>query len=77
MMYSFKLLVEISTNIVFTFTFLCLRVHTGVGHTDNDSTQHFDSGKTLTNFSSAPDRTSVMESSLKTDLFQKAFPLQP
>ena len=26
-------------------TFLCVRIHTGVGHTDNESAQHFDSEK--------------------------------
>ena len=36
-------------------TFLCVRIHTGMGHTDNDeSAQHFDSEK-LSIFSCAPD----------------------
>ena len=35
-------------------TFLCVHIHTGVGHTDNESTQHFLLRKTLTNFSCAP-----------------------
>ena len=30
--------------------FLCVRIHTGVGHTDNESAQHFWLGKTLTFF---------------------------
>ena len=33
-------------------TFLCMRTHTGVGHTDNESAQHF---STLTYFSCALD----------------------
>ena len=37
-----------------TRSFLCVSIHTGVGHTDNESTQHFDSEK-LTNFYWAPD----------------------
>ena len=36
--------------------FLCVHIHMGVGHTDNKSAQHFDSGKTLTNLSYATDR---------------------
>ena len=28
-------------------TFLCVRVHTAVGHTDDESAQHFDSKKLL------------------------------
>ena len=39
---------------VHTWSFLCVRSHTGVGRTDNESAQHFDSEK-LTNFSCAPD----------------------
>ena len=35
-------------------TFLCVRIHMAVGHTDNESAQHFDSEK-LTNFVCAPD----------------------
>ena len=35
-------------------TFLCMHIHTGVGHTDNESEQHFGLGKSLTNFSCAP-----------------------
>ena len=31
-------------------TFLCVRVHVGVGHTDNESAQHFDSEKLSQNF---------------------------
>ena len=38
-----------------TWSFLCVRIHTGVGHTGNESAQHFWLGKTLTNFSCAPD----------------------
>ncbi len=28
-------------------TFSCVRVHTGVGHTDNESAQHFDTEKLI------------------------------
>ena len=43
---------------VHTWSFLCMRIHTGVGHTNNESSQHniFDSDKTVTNFQCAPDR---------------------
>ena len=36
-------------------TFFCVRLQTGVGHTDCESAQHFWLGKTLTNCSCAPD----------------------
>ena len=39
-----------------TWLFLYPRIHTGVGHTDNESAQHFWLGKTLTKCSCAPDR---------------------
>ena len=34
-----------------TWSFLCVRMHTGVGHTDSDSTQHFRDSKKLSDFS--------------------------
>ena len=40
--------------VVHTWSFLCMRIHTGVGYTDNESAQHFWLWKTLINFSSAP-----------------------
>ena len=41
--------------IVRTRSFLCLRVHTGFGHTDSESAQHFRLGKTRNFFLCAPD----------------------
>ena len=41
-------------------------LHTGVGHTDNESAQQFDSGKSLTNCSCAPDGVRTLD--LKYDL---------
>ena len=35
--------------------YTCVYTHGGFGHTDSESAQHFDSGKTLTRFSCAPD----------------------
>ena len=37
------------------WSFLCVRIHTGVGHTDNETVQHFLLWKTLTNFVCALD----------------------
>ena len=37
------------------WSFLCVHVHTGVGHTDSESAQTFFTWKKITNFSSAPD----------------------
>ena len=34
-----------------TWSFLCVRIHTGIGHTDSESAQHVLLGKTLTNCS--------------------------
>ena len=48
-----------------TWLFLCVRVHTGVGHTDSESAQKFWLGKTLTNLSyAAPDAGGVRTSDL-------------
>ena len=44
---------------VCTWSFWCLRVHTGVGHTNIESAQHFWFVKSLTNFSCAPDADGV------------------
>ena len=41
------------TSTVRTWSFLCVRIHTRVGHTDRESTQYFDSEK-LANISYAP-----------------------
>ena len=38
-----------------TWSFLCVRIHTGVGHTNSKSTQHFWLGKTHNFFYCAPD----------------------
>ena len=38
-----------------TWSFLCVHLHSGVGHTDSESAQHVWLGETLTNFSCAPD----------------------
>ena len=58
-----------------TWPFLCMRIHTGVGHTKNESAQHFWLGKTLTNCSCAPDgfRTSGLSISTPT-LYDSSHP---
>ena len=41
-------------------SFLCIRIHTGVGHTNNESAQHFWLWKSLANFSRAPYRVQTL-----------------
>ena len=61
-----------------TWSILCVRIHTGVGHTDNESAQHVWLWKTLTIFSCAPDgiRTSGLCISSRT-LYQLSHPVTP
>ena len=40
---------------VHTWSFLCVRIHTGVGQTESESAQHFWLGKSHTHFSCAVD----------------------
>ena len=42
-----------------TWSFLRVRIHTGVGHTDSESAQHVWLGQTLTNRSCAPDADGI------------------
>ena len=61
-----------------TWPFLCVHIHTGVGHTDSQSAQHLWLGKTLTNRSCAPDgiRTSGLWISSPT-LYPLSHPAAP
>ena len=45
-MYVFVLLSVYRIFLVHTLSFLCVRIHTGFGHTDSESAQHFWLGKT-------------------------------
>ena len=56
----------------------CVYIHTGVGHTDNESAQHFLLGKTVANFSCAPGgvRTSGLWISNQM-LYQLSHPITP
>ena len=62
-----------------TWSFLCVRIHTGVGYTDSETT-HFWFRKTVTNLSCAPDtdrvRTLGLSISSQT-LYQLSHPVTP
>ena len=65
---------------VHTWSFICVRIHMGVGHTDNESVKHFWLGKTLTNFSCAPGGAGIRTSSFWISslmLYQLSHPVTP